>query len=132
MTALLAWLYEFSGAAVYYGHAICLTNDPVIMTFYVAGDLTIWASYLVIGALLLARPAAVIETIGGSTTWLYGAFIALCGFSHLSKMLTLFAGIYRLDVVVVLATASVSALTAWRTAVGAWPRGEMNEWISKS
>jgi hypothetical protein len=123
MNHLWRWLYDVTGAGIYYQHAVCLTNDPIIMTLYIAGDLSIWLAYMVIGVcLFLARE----QTMRFSTQalLLYAAFIFLCGLSHLTKTMMLFVGAYRIDVVVVAMTASVSMMTAvltLRETVRAYP-----------
>lgn len=111
---MLEWFWELSGANVYYQHSICLTNDPLIMMLYVAGDMATFMSYMIIGGSLFWYR---IKTMRFSTQALnlYGAFIVLCGLSHLTKTLTLFTGIYRIDILVVMAMASVSVVTALRT-----------------
>jgi hypothetical protein len=43
---------------------------------------------------------------------LFGAFIFLCGLNHFTETLTMFFGVYRLDVVIVAAMAAVSVVTA--------------------
>jgi hypothetical protein len=114
MKQLLHWLYDATGAGIYYQHAVCLTNDPIIMTLYIAGDLTVWVSYIVIGfCLFIARK----HTMRFSTQALslYAAFIFMCGLSHLTKTMMLFVGAYRIDVIVVAMTAAVSAITAGLT-----------------
>lgn len=111
MDTILEWL----GAERYMKHAICLTQDPVLMTLYTAADLTIFLSYFVIGGTLLWRfmySGAVFSAVPRSLQVLYGSFIFLCGLTHLTKTMTLFTGIYRLDILVVAATAAVSATTA--------------------
>lgn len=50
---------------------------------------------------------------------LFASFIFLCGLSHLVKTVTIYTGVYRLDVLVVVATAVVSAGTAIYTLIGA-------------
>lgn len=108
--SILDKIADALGAGNYYAHSICLTNDPLIMAAYVGGDTVTFLSYMVIGITLLTRRVPVLAQ--RDLTILYGAFIFLCGFSHLTKTLTLFTGIYRLDVLVVAAMASVSAVTA--------------------
>lgn len=109
--------YEASGASHYYEHAICLTNDPFLMALYIGGDLITWMSYMAIGGVLLWRRELTV-VLQGSAVWLYGSFIVLCGLSHLTKTMTLFVGAYRVDIVVVVAMAAVSGLTAWLTVRG--------------
>ena len=108
------WLADLFGAAVYLQHSYCLSSDPVMIALFVASDMTIWLSYFVIGgALLLTRERVVAAGAGPRT--LYGAFIFLCGLTHLMKTTVLFTGIYRLDILVNMATAAVSAATAIMT-----------------
>lgn len=102
---------DFFGAARYAEHSICLTNDPIIMLLYVAGDLTTAISYFVIGATLYFYRASQVQ-LSMQTRVLYGAFIFLCGASHLTEVFTLFSGVYRLDVMITGAMAAVSAATA--------------------
>lgn len=106
---------DLLGASRYAQHAICLTNDPLIMTVFVAGDLVTFASYFTIGLTLMLYHNRVVK-FTGQARLLYGAFIFLCGLSHLTETLTMFVGIYRLDVVVTAAMAGVSAATAIVTA----------------
>ncbi|GGC71026.1 hypothetical protein [Chelatococcus reniformis] len=100
------------GADRYQQHALCLTGDPVILTLYVASDLTTWLAYFAIGLTLLFRTVNFIDLGSSALIRLFGAFIFLCGLSHLTMVLTLFWGIYWLDVAVRAAMASVSAVTA--------------------
>jgi hypothetical protein len=106
------------GSERYSQHSICLTSDPVLMTLYIWGDGITFLSYFSIGIVLLLRAqrgnlSPVL--IRPSLLPLYGAFIFLCGLSHLTEILTLFWGIYRLDVFITAAMASVSGVTAYYT-----------------
>lgn len=76
------------------------------MTIYVAGDLVAFASYFTIGLTLIIYHSRVV-VFSGPVRLLYGSFIFLCGLSHLTETLTMFTGIYRLDVVVTAAMAGV-------------------------
>lgn len=114
----MGWLRDIAGllgAGTYYQHAICLTNDPAIISLYLLGDLTVWASYMVIG-LSLAITYSGVMRLSRTATILFGSFIFMCGLTHLTKALTMFAGVYFLDLSVVLITAAVSATTAVFTA----------------
>lgn len=114
------------GAGTYYQHAICLTNDPYIIGLYLVGDLAIWGSYMVIGLSLAVLYTGESMRLTRVATFLFGAFIFLCGMTHLTKSLTLFFGVYYLDLAVVLATATVSTMTAALTGREAydllWPK----------
>lgn len=121
MMDVLHMIANWLGADRYSQHAICLTNDPVMMFLFIAGDLVTMLSYLIIGiALVVSRMQFVI--FSPVTRGLYGAFIILCALSHGAKMLTMFSGMYRLEVVILAMTAVVSAYTAfftWKETSGA-------------
>lgn len=115
-------IFVFFGADRYNQHAICLTNDSIMMLMYVVSEGMIGASYYLIAFCMFCvstRP----HMIG---TWLvevfvrvfplFIAFIALCGTTHWTSLLTLFQGVYRLDIIVMMLTAAVSAGTAWKVA----------------
>lgn len=107
---------DFFGAERYSQHSICLTNDPLMIGAYTIGDLVIWLSYTVIaGALVICRRRGI--TPRPLAFDLFASFIVLCGLSHLVKTVTLYTGVYRLDVLVVIATAGISAVSAWYTLV---------------
>lgn len=108
---MLKAILDFWGAERYSQHAICLTNDPLMIWIYTVADMLIFISYFMISAvLLLCRSRGITpEPVAFA---LFGSFIMACGLTHLTKTLTLFTGVYRLDVLVVVATASISAFTA--------------------
>lgn len=102
---------DFWGAERYSQHAICLTNDPLMIWLYAIADMIIFGSYLAISLVLIrSRRLGILPEPVDFT--LFASFILACGLSHLTKTLTLFAGVYRLDILVVVATASVSLFTA--------------------
>jgi hypothetical protein len=105
-------LQNFLGAERYSQHALCLTNDPVMIFLYVLSDLTTFSAYFVIGLILLITTGVPVARVRPSMRLLYGAFIFLCGLSHLTMVLTLFSGVYRLDIIVRAAMGAVSAVTA--------------------
>lgn len=111
------------GAARYAQHAICLTNDPILMTLYIAADLITAVAYFTIGTVLIILRAKLSLFRPGTVT-LYGSFIFLCGLNHLSGVAVLFAGVYRLDVAIKAAMAGVSIVTAWFTIIDAHDRIE--------
>lgn len=116
----LQYLLDFWGAERYSQHSICLTNDPLMIWTYTIADLTIFVSYFTISAVLVLSRRLRPEPV---TFALFASFIMACGLSHLTKTLTLFTGVYRLDVLVVVATASISAFTALFTLQGAFNDG---------
>ncbi|WP_444542164.1 hypothetical protein [Chelatococcus reniformis] len=58
-----------------------------------ASDLTTWLAYFAIGLTLLFRTVHFIDRGSSALIRLFGAFIFLCGASHLTMVLTLFWGI---------------------------------------
>jgi hypothetical protein len=104
-------ILNFLGAERYSQHAICLTNDSLMIFLYVASDLTIFASYFVIGIALLATGRLPSTSLPYRRA-IFGMFIFLCGLTHLTDVMVLFSGVYRLDVLVRAATAGVSAMAA--------------------
>jgi hypothetical protein len=105
-------ILNFLGAERYSQHAICLTNDPVMIFLYVISDLSTFAAYFVIGLTLLLASRVPPSRVRPSMRLLFGAFIFLCGLSHLTMVLTLFSGVYRLDILVRAAMGAVSLVTA--------------------
>lgn len=105
-------LLNFFGAERYSQHSICLTNDPVMIFLYVFSDLSTFASYFAIGLSLLFVARVPPARIRPPMRMLFGAFIFLCGLSHLTSVVTLFTGVYRLDILVRAAMAAVSVVTA--------------------
>lgn len=109
------------GAARYAQHALCLTNDPVLMTLYIAAEGATAAAYFTIGIVLVILRQHLMLFRPGTVT-LYGLFIFLCGLNHVSGILVLFSGVYRLDVAIKAAMAGVSVVTAFYTALDAEER----------
>lgn len=115
----MSWsdIADFLGAERYSQHSLCLTNDPLMLIAYVGSDGMIFVSYMVLGLALLARRKHAIE-LGSQAVLLYGSFIFLCGLTHLTSIIVLFSGVYRLDVAIKALTAGVSAVTAGYTLLG--------------
>lgn len=111
---------DILGAARYTDHAVCLKNDPVIISMYMLGNLTIGISCLFVGATLYFA-----RIIGRSMVRVHAAkrglcivFILLCGLSHFIEGITMFSGAwYRLDVIITGIIAAASATTAAFTVV---------------
>lgn len=113
----IEWLAEILGADQYDRHSLCLTNDPLLIGVYTVSDLTIWLSYIVIGTgLIICRQRGI--TPRPVAFDLFASFILGCGMTHFTKTITLYTGVYRLDIMIVIATAVVSAFTAVYTVLG--------------
>lgn len=108
---MLDFFIKLFGGDTYYAHAICLTNDPVMVWSYVVSDITIWLSYMTISGTLLLYLMLNRKNVHLSF-YLFASFIMLCGMTHLTNAMVLFSGLYRLDLMVRIATAVVSAGTA--------------------
>lgn len=112
-----AWLADILGAGRYSQHSICLTNDLLMITLYTISETVIWLSYFILGASLVTSYKHGIS-LKPEIKLLFGMFIFLCGAQHATSLLTLYVGVYRLDVVVKVATAAVSFVTALVTLRG--------------
>ena len=108
---MLIDILNFFGAERYSQHSICLTNDPIMIFLYVMSDLSTFMSYFTIGLCLLFHKDVRAASKPTSRV-LFGAFIFLCGMSHLTSVVTLFYGVYRLDILIRAAMAAVSVVTA--------------------
>jgi hypothetical protein len=96
------------GAGSYAAHSICLTNDALLIGLYAALNGLVFISYATIAAVTLVTRGRVVGSGFGG----FSAFIGLCGLTHLSSVLVLYLGVYRLDVMILALTAGVSASTA--------------------
>lgn len=101
-------LLDALGASSFLAHSFCLSGDPLIIGLYAFHDLLTFVSYATIATLIALAKG---RNIGPG--WMgFSAFIAMCGLSHLSSTAVLYWGVYRLDVVITVATAWISAGTA--------------------
>ena len=99
------------GAGRYYPHAICLIYDPLMLWAYSVLDLSIGAAYMTIGiGLILYRIRGIRVT--RLSFDLFAGFIITCAMTHLTDVVTLFSGLYRLDLMMRIATAIISVATA--------------------
>ena len=108
---ILEHLANFLGAERYTQHAICLTNDPLMIALYTISEFITMISYFILGGGLAYSYKRGIS-FSSQTKFLFGAFIFLCGLQHGTSLLTLYVGVYRLDIIVKCLTAAVSIATA--------------------
>lgn len=118
MDFLITFAASILGADRYIPHTICLTNDPVMVWSYTITNLIIWVAYMVIGASFIARRRSGFRFRPLSLI-LFGAFVILCGLIHVTEVVTLFSAVYRLDLMMRIATAMVAATTAVEIGVSA-------------
>ena len=93
-------------------HGMCYLWDPAVLWLNVASDALIAISYYAIPVLLFAFAR---HRKGLRFRWVFvsfGAFILLCGTTHILGIWTVWHGTYRLDGVVKALTAAVSVVTA--------------------
>jgi PAS domain S-box-containing protein len=98
-------------------HGHCYFWRPEILWLNVGSDFLIALAYYSIPVALLffvrRRPAMTF----GFLFWMFGAFIFLCGTTHVIEIWTVWSGVYQLQGVVKLLTAGVSLATA----AALWP-----------
>jgi PAS domain S-box-containing protein len=113
MAGLLAFLRE-SGLPP---HGFCLLWDPRLIALHVTSDAVIALSYFAIPLALGWFVSKRRDLAFGWVIWLFGAFITLCGTTHLMEIWVLWHADYAVQGLVKAATAAVSLLTA----VLLWP-----------
>lgn len=102
------WIEDVSFMA----HGYCLLWDPRLLFLHAGSDLVIALCYFAIpgGIWYYLRKRPDLELKG--LAWLFVAFIALCGFTHLIGLITLWNPIYVTQGAVKFMTATASVLTA--------------------
>jgi hypothetical protein len=93
-------------------HKYCLLMDPYLLVAHIVSDVVTALSYFVIPCCLWYLRRKKPDMIGKEILSLFSAFIFLCGWSHIMDMLTLYIGVYHLEAVVKMLTATVSFITA--------------------
>lgn len=78
---------------------------------YIISDLAIWASYFAIPILLLRFVTKKSDIPLPSVFWLFGAFILLCGLTHLIDAVIFWFPMYRLSALTRFVTAIISIIT---------------------
>ena len=80
---------------------------------YVASDVTIWLAYFIIPTILILFVQRRRDVPFPPVFWLFGAFIVLCGLTHLMDAIMFWAPAYRVNALVRVTTAIVSMFTAF-------------------
>lgn len=80
---------------------------------YILSDVTIWLAYFIIPTLLILFIQRRRDVPFPPVFWLFGAFIVLCGTTHLVDAIMFWAPAYRVNALVRVATAVVSMLTVF-------------------
>lgn len=90
---------------------LCGTWTPFHGWLYIVADLAIWAAYFTIPAFIIMLVLRRRDLPFLNVFWLFGAFILVCGTTHLLDALAFWWPAYRLNAFVRLLT----ALTSWAT-----------------
>ncbi|EKD42260.1 MAG: Sensor protein [uncultured bacterium] len=93
-------------------HGHCFFWRPEILWLHVISDGLIAISYYAIPAALLFFIRKKRDLPFQWVFWMFGAFILLCGTTHIMSMITFWNPIYRLEGLIKAATAVISVLTA--------------------
>src|SRR5690349_7622157 len=114
LVPLLAWpgLIRNLFAANFMPHIFCLSQEPSLVSLYVAANLAIGLSYVAISLTLVFF---VVKKRGLPFHWMFlafGLFIIACGATHFMDVLTLWNPVYWLAGSVSLITAVASVTTA--------------------
>lgn len=80
---------------------------------YIISDLLIWASYFLIPVLLIRMVTGRKDMPFPKIVWLFGAFIILCGTTHLVDAIIFWWPAYRLSALIRLLTAIISVFSVY-------------------
>ena len=97
-------------------HGLCLTTVPYIITADAIMNIIIAVSYFVLSGILYCLKVKLSKIPYIDTfLWLWIAFVALCGLTHISKVIGLYYGgyYYYIDLIIHVMTAVVSAASAF-------------------
>jgi len=112
MNPIFEFFYKLFDSSTFQRRQTCVGWWDELIYMHVGADLIIWLSYMAIPVMLIyfirKRPELPFPHIFK----LFGAFILACGTTHLLGMLAFFHPMYRLDAVIKIGTALVSAVTA--------------------
>lgn len=135
MNKILEHLADLFGATRYLAHSICLTNDPIIIPIFIVSDGGIGIAYYVIAGILYfcylnkARVIKLVLIILNDRVFLklFFLFIMCCGVTHHTMLLTLWYGVYYLDVFARFVTLVVSVGTAIRVVYALWKSSRVSQ-----
>lgn len=104
---------DLLGSLDFVPHAFCLLWNPWLIALHAGSDAVIFASYFVIPVAIIRFLRARPDVPFGGLGVLFASFILFCGLTHLVGVVVLWTPFYELEGLVKLATALVSAATAW-------------------
>jgi hypothetical protein len=115
--ATLEWLQNFIASSSFAPHGYCLAWEPVLLADILIGNAMITLAYFIIPIQLLFT----LRGVGNKrisvarrplVVGFFGAFILLCGITHLIDILTIFLPIYWVQAYSLLTTGIVSLIAA--------------------
>lgn len=111
MEGIADWLVDALGGSRYLEGAYSLRHDNVLLTLYTAEYLVLGVSIIVISLCLFARRGR-LTGINRPAAALYGLTFLACGAFYVTNLITLFAPIYRADVVIGGIAATIACINA--------------------
>src|SRR6185503_6001552 len=87
--------------------------SPFLGWLYIGSDAAIWLAYFIIPVVLIYFSQKRPDVPFLPVFWLFGAFIVLCGTTHLVDVVMFWAPAYRISAIVRFATAIVSLITVF-------------------
>ena len=121
MANAISWIFDSGDLAP---HGMCLLWRPDLLWSFVVADSLIAAAYFSIPAALVVLARKRKDLAFPWVFLLFGAFILLCGTTHLTDVLTLWVPAYGVTVAIRAVTAAVSVATAvilWPLMPRYWP-----------
>jgi len=106
------YLSRLFSSAGFIPHGHCLIWEPITLWMHIISDVLIVVSYYAIPAVLIYFVRKRSDVPFNSIFWMFGAFIFLCGTTHLLNIWTLWDPVYRLEGIVKMITGLVSVATA--------------------
>jgi PAS domain S-box-containing protein len=103
------WLFNPS---ILTPHGFCLLWDPWLIWTHAGADAVVGVAYFSIPVAMAVYAKRRRDLVLRPVLWLSASFILLCGSGHWLDLLTLWVPLYRLEGLVKVATAGVSATTA--------------------
>ena len=101
------------GASRYMAQSNALTGDPIAIFMYTMAYMSSGAAFLTIGlSLLLFRGLPSPMRTRPRMRYLFAAMFIMAFAAQITGMLTIFSGVYRLDIIVRAALAAVATVTA--------------------
>lgn len=104
--------YFFTLLQPYMPHQHCYLSDPAILWVHVFSDFIIAFAYYTIpvGLIYFVRKRG--DVAFSWMFWMFGAFILLCGTTHVMGIIVQWHGVYKIDGLIKVITAGVSIVTA--------------------